>query len=115
MNVAELRKILGEAEPGKPVEGLQVHDGWRAVVRSVGDGRFAVDIETEAEPWFDLVGVAEIAERAGTTVNTVHSWRRRHPGTFPRPVQELAMGPVWRWGDVATWLARPRPVGRPRA
>lgn len=59
-----------------------------------------------------LVGVAEIAERLGTTVNTVHSWRRRH-ADFPATVADLAMGPVWWLSDVDAWASRERRPGRP--
>lgn len=61
----------------------------------------------------DLVSMTEIAQRAGTSPGTVRQWRRRH-AAFPAPAYELAVGPVWRWPDVAAWLARPRPSGRPR-
>lgn len=61
----------------------------------------------------DIVGVAEIAVRTGATVNTVHSWRRRHPD-FPAPLVTLAMGPVWLWADVEPWTQRTRHPGRPR-
>lgn len=57
----------------------------------------------------DLVGVAEIAARSGRSVNTVQSWRRRHPD-FPAPVATLAAAPVWAWSDVEPWVAR-RPSG----
>jgi hypothetical protein len=60
-----------------------------------------------------LVGVTEIAQRAGTTPGTVHSWRIRGIG-FPPPLADLAAGPVWAWADVRAWLAIPRPPGRPR-
>lgn len=60
-----------------------------------------------------LVGVTEIAERAGVRPDTVHAWRARH-ATFPAPAEDLAMGPVWWWSDVAAWLAIPRRPGRPR-
>lgn len=61
----------------------------------------------------DLVDVAAIASRAGTTPGTVHSWRRRHVD-FPAPLVTLAIGPVWDWRDVAAWLGRARRPGRPR-
>ena len=61
----------------------------------------------------DLVGTAEIAERAGVQVPTVHSWRARH-ATFPAPLVRLATGPVWDWREIAAWLAVPRRSGRPR-
>lgn len=61
----------------------------------------------------DLAGVAEVAARAGVERDTVHAWRQRH-ADFPAPRYELAMGPVWHWPDIAHWLARPRPAGRPK-
>jgi predicted DNA-binding transcriptional regulator AlpA len=61
----------------------------------------------------DLVGVAEIAERAGVKPATVQAWTERH-ATFPAPVQTFGVTRVWRWGDVAEWLAIPRKPGRPR-
>jgi predicted nucleic acid-binding protein len=51
----------------------------------------------------DLVSVSEIAARAGSSTNTVQSWRRRHRD-FPAPVARLAAGPVWTWPDVARWI-----------
>jgi hypothetical protein len=41
-----------------------------------------------------LVGLIEIARRAGVRRNTINSWRDRHP-EFPRPVAELKIGPVF--------------------
>lgn len=61
----------------------------------------------------DLLGVTEIAERAGVKLDTVQKWRQRHLD-FPKPVAELAMGPVWEWSDVELWLAKERRPGRPR-
>lgn len=60
-----------------------------------------------------LVGVAEVAERAGVKPDTVHAWRQRH-ADFPDPVETLAMGPVWYASDIDRWLAVPRRAGRPR-
>lgn len=51
-----------------------------------------------------LVGVHEIAAQANVKVNTVHVWRQRHKD-FPAPIVVLAMGPVWVWEDVETWMA----------
>jgi predicted nucleic acid-binding protein len=57
----------------------------------------------------DLVSVAEIAARAGRSVNTVQSWRRRRHD-FPMPVARLAARPVWEWPTVKSWIdARARP------
>ena len=67
-----------------------------------------------SSPTLDLVGVTEIAQRAGVaSINVVYMWRKRH-ANFPPPYVELAMGPVWLWESVAAWLAIPRPSGRPR-
>ena len=53
----------------------------------------------------ELVSVAEISRRAGRSINTIQSWRRRQNG-FPTPVAQLAAGPIWSWPDVAEWIAR---------
>jgi hypothetical protein len=53
----------------------------------------------------DLVGLAEIAIRAGCTNAAVANWAARHPG-FPAPVRELICGPVYSWAAVADWLNR---------
>lgn len=58
----------------------------------------------------DLVGITEIAQRAGTAPGTVQSWRNRHTD-FPEPLVRLAIGPVWDWEPVRVWLALPRQTG----
>jgi predicted nucleic acid-binding protein len=64
--------------------------------------------ETSLTSESDLVGIAEIAARAGRPVSTIQSWRRRHAG-FPTPFATLASGPVWRWPSVDRWIrAEPR-------
>lgn len=69
-----------------------------------------------SEPASDVVSVTEIAKRAGRSVSTVQSWRRRKPD-FPAPVVELAAGPIWSWAEVERWIerrarpARPKPTG----
>lgn len=60
----------------------------------------------------DLVGISEICSRAGRSSNTIQSWRRRYR-TFPKPVAQLAAGPIWDWGAVARWLSA-RSAGRIR-
>ena len=51
----------------------------------------------------DLVGLAEIAQRAGVSKDAVHKWRARHPD-FPAPMAVLAATPVWAYGDIHKWL-----------
>lgn len=63
----------------------------------------------------ELVDMSAIAERAGTTLGTVKSWRNRHPD-FPAPLVTLAIGPVFAWTDVGPWIAaraRRRPAAVP--
>jgi hypothetical protein len=55
----------------------------------------------------DLVGLAEIAERAEVTTSTVHNWTKRW-SDFPNPVRELASGRVWLWSEVSGFLAARR-------
>ncbi|WP_147268360.1 hypothetical protein [Spongiactinospora rosea] len=57
----------------------------------------------------DLVGIPEIAERAGTTRQNVHLWmtgQRRHSAAFPFPKPEGTAGraQVWLWVEVNSWL-----------
>jgi hypothetical protein len=51
----------------------------------------------------DPVGISEIASRHKTTPGTIRSWRKRHD-TFPEPIAELKMGPVFDWREVESWL-----------
>lgn len=59
-----------------------------------------------------LAGVAEVAALAGVSRQRADQLTK-HP-KFPKPVDTLAMGPVWREADVRAFLAAPRPAGRPR-
>ena len=51
-----------------------------------------------------LVGLTEIAQRAGVQKPVVAMWRTRHDD-FPEPVADLRTGPVWWWPDVESWLS----------
>lgn len=53
----------------------------------------------------DLVGINEIAEMAQVTRQAVANWRARS-ADFPRPIAELASGPVFRRSQVRAWLRR---------
>lgn len=50
-----------------------------------------------------LLGVSEVANRLGVKVNTVQVWRRRHPD-FPKPLTDLAGGPIWWAPDIDAWM-----------
>jgi hypothetical protein len=61
----------------------------------------------------DLVGRAEIAERAGIRLQTVDTWRRRYP-SFPDPMGTISGTPIWHWPAVEAWIRdTPRDAGRP--
>lgn len=57
-----------------------------------------------------LAGLAEIAGLAGVSRQRA-AQLARHPD-FPKPVDRLAMGPVWREADVIEFLKTPRKPGR---
>ena len=59
-----------------------------------------------------LAGLAEVASLAG--VSRKRAWQLTQHPAFPKPVQSLAMGPVWRESDVTAFLETPRPAGRAR-
>ena len=58
-----------------------------------------------------LAGLAEVASLA--SVSRKRAWQLSQHKAFPAPVQVLAMGPVWREGDVQAFLDTPRYGGRP--
>lgn len=87
--------------------GLQRISGMRWV--DTAEGKVS---EYEVEP-LDLVTSGEIARAAGVQPQTVQAWTERH-ASFPRPARTFGTTRVWVWADVAEWLARPRPSGRPR-
>jgi hypothetical protein len=57
-----------------------------------------------------LAGLAEIAGLAGVSRQRA-AQLAAHPD-FPKPVDRLAMGPVWREADVTKFLDTPRKAGR---
>lgn len=50
-----------------------------------------------------LVGLTEIAQRAGVQRPVVTTWRRRYPD-FPESAADLHTGPVFWWPSVRDWL-----------
>ncbi|KYK43421.1 chromosome partitioning protein [Bradyrhizobium liaoningense] len=53
----------------------------------------------------DLVGINEIAEIAKVSRQVVANWRSRMPD-FPKPLVELASGPVFQRSQVRAWLRK---------
>jgi len=72
-------------------------------IESAGVGLTVVRVEPD-----ELVSTAEIADRVGLNRETIrlYAMGRRGPGTFPPPVARLrSRSPLYRWTDVAPWLA----------
>lgn len=72
-------------------------------VESAGVGLIVMRVEPD-----ELVSSAEIADRAGLNRETIrlYAMGRRGPGNFPPPVARLrSRSPLYRWTDVAPWLA----------
>lgn len=61
----------------------------------------------------DLASVAEVAEICGVPKRTAFRYIQR--GDFPKPIERLAAGPIWRRADIEEWAAKtlPLPTGRP--
>lgn len=53
----------------------------------------------------ELVGLTEIAQRAGVQKPVVAMWRVRDQ-TFPESVADLRVGAIFWWPDVQVWLTR---------
>ncbi|MBT2395051.1 hypothetical protein J7E89_03470 [Streptomyces sp. ISL-100] len=57
----------------------------------------------------DLVGVADIAERAGRSRQNVLQWvngeRHKDAAPFPDPEGTVGRSLVWRWAEINAWLA----------
>lgn len=51
-----------------------------------------------------LVGTAEIASYFNVSRQRVTNWKRHDP-TFPKPVAQLAAGPVWRLAPILRWAS----------
>ena len=53
----------------------------------------------------DFVGINEIADMARISKQAVANWRARRPD-FPKPIANLASGPIFRRSHIRTWLRR---------
>src|SRR3982751_5696410 len=58
-------------------------------------------------PEQEIMGLQEIAAFARVTPAAVANWRTRFKD-FPKPVAELAAGPVFRRDQLVSWLKRKR-------
>ena len=52
-----------------------------------------------------LSGIHEIAELAGVTKQAVCNWSKRST-TFPKPIAQLRMGPIYDHDEIMTWLKK---------
>ena len=53
-----------------------------------------------------VIGVYEIAEKAGVTTGAVTNWIRRYVDDFPKPVTELQVGKFYDSDQVEAWLRK---------
>jgi predicted DNA-binding transcriptional regulator AlpA len=53
----------------------------------------------------NIVGLAEIAERTGSTPHAVWNWTKRYDGDhpFPKPIAVASGRPVYDWVEVEEW------------
>jgi predicted DNA-binding transcriptional regulator AlpA len=59
-----------------------------------------------------LLGLAEVADVLGVSKRTASRYAARTD--FPKPLAQLAMGPIWLAEDVESWSGRmPVQRGRP--
>ena len=54
---------------------------------------------------FGIVGVSEIAQKAGVTSAAVSNWRKRYDD-FPAPKSDLSSGPVFDESEIDVWIAK---------
>lgn len=119
MSNKEINKLIRQLAADTAVSAI-----IEAVERTIGvTGGTVTNVEalTEAEldhrlaqPAFpELVGVAEIADMLGVTRQRASALQTRQG--FPHPVAVLRSGPVWRKGDLSTFVEQwTRAPGRPR-
>ncbi len=57
----------------------------------------------------DYVGLSDVSQLTEISKQSIALLKdgKRGPGTFPNPVLRLTSHqPLWRWGDIAQWLAK---------
>jgi chromosome partitioning protein len=59
-----------------------------------------------------LAGLAEVAELCGVSKRAAWNYTRRDG--FPKPIDELRSGPVWRRTDIERWATKNLPLARGR-
>lgn len=60
----------------------------------------------------DLLTARDVAELAGLTLNTVHTYRCS--GRLPAPSTYIGRTPLWERTQVEDWLSQRRPPGNPQ-
>ncbi len=56
------------------------------------------------DPYYEPVGVGDVAKRLGVARVTVDAWRKRQ--LLPEPRWRVGGRPAWAWGDVLAWAKR---------
>jgi len=57
------------------------------------------------KPKIELAGVGEIADMAQVSRQAASQWRTRYED-FPKPLADLAMGPIYNRADIEAWLKK---------
>lgn len=58
-----------------------------------------------------LAGVAELSDLLSVRRTTISQWHsRQNQNSFPDPIADLAMGPVWDQDEVVQWYRNYRPL-----
>ncbi len=60
----------------------------------------------------ELVGIKDIAARAGYSKDAVIKWVRKP--SFPKPVQVISGRRAWSWPAVRLWIRREPSMRKPR-
>ena len=70
----------------------------------VSEASLELEANDDGEDRQELLGTPALADRLGVSRERVRQLLEQ-PGRFPRPVAEVRGTSVWRWGDVADWIA----------
>src|SRR5207253_7260029 len=86
---------LGRALDRAGVENAEIVDF--AVVQDLPEDEFASARD-------DILGTPDVAARLGISRQRVAQLVDQ-PGRFPHPIATVRGTHVWRWGDIADWIA----------
>ena len=101
--------LLGMCNGAAYVDIDREADSFRDAALSAITEVESVGLRVERVEPGDFVTAAEIARRSGRSRESIRQLigAERGPGSFPPPVSSVTTrSPLWRWSDVAAWLAQ---------